>query len=348
MKNRKHIALLTLFLLMLSGCTPKTETTEATTTAEITTEIASVTETATATEATTESVTDIASATEAAVSTESDAIVSETPAFNRNEVPPFSGESYIEINNNKTFFEDKDFPEDDKEFLSFQELDELSRTGMAYGYLSKTGTMPAEGEERGEIGQIKPSGWQTVKYPDVIPDKYLYNRCHLIGWQLSGENANEKNLITGTRYLNIEGMLPFENKIADYLKENDDNKVLYRVTPLYTNNNLIADGLLMEALSKDKSFEFCIYCYNVQPGITIDYATGQSEETPTEDTTEELSKTPNVNSYTYVLNTSSKKIHMDYCNAVYEMKDKNKEYTTKSYQDLIDEGYTPCQLCDPK
>lgn len=325
-----------------AACTKTTTTTETTTEITTATITEATTEIATVTEATTNNATEkVATATEA----EAEEVYSKTPAFNRNEVPVFSGESYIEINDNKTFFEDKDFPVDDKEFLSFQDLDDLSRTGMAYGYLSHN-TMPADGEERGEIGQIKPSGWQTVKYPDTITDKYLYNRCHLIGWQLCGENANEKNLITGTRYLNIEGMLPFENKIADYLKNNEDNKVLYRVTPLYTNDNLIADGVLMEALSKDKSFEFCVYCYNVQPGIKIDYTTGLSEELPKEE--EETTEAVNVNSYTYVLNTNSKKIHMDYCNSVYEMKDSNKEYTTKPYEDLIEEGYTPCQLCNPK
>jgi hypothetical protein len=344
MKKKKILTSVALLLtLILSACTPKV--TESTT--EVTTLITTTETTATETEATTATETE-ATATDAQTEETTEAKYSTTPAFNRNELVGYVGDSYIEVNENKPFFEDKDFPEDDKEFLAFEELDELNRTGMAYGYLSHE-TMPAEGEERGEIGKIKPSGWQTVKYPDTIPDKYLYNRCHLIGWQLCGENANEKNLITGTRYLNIEGMLPFENKLADYLRDNEENKVLYRVTPLYTNDNLIADGVLLEALSKDKEFAFCVYCYNVQPGIKIDYATGLSEEiaTATETDTTEASSV-SINSYTYILNKKSMKIHMDYCNAVYDMKPQNKEYTTKGYQDLIDEGYTPCQICNPK
>ena len=135
-------------------------------------------------------------------------------------------------------------------------------------------------EERGTIGMVKPSGWHTVKYPDIIEDLYLYNRCHLIGYQLSGENANEKNLITGTRYMNVEGMLPFENQVADYVKETG-NHVLYRVTPRFTDKNLVADGVLMEAYSVEDSgagVQFCVFAYNVQPGIEIDYATGESKD----------------------------------------------------------------------
>ena len=134
-------------------------------------------------------------------------------------------------------------------------------------------------EERGSIGSVKPSGWQTVKY-DFVDGKYLYNRCHLLGYQLTGENANEQNLITGTRYLNVDGMLPFENMVADYVKETD-NHVMYRVTPVFDGAELVARGVLMEAYSVEDGgdgVEFCVYCYNVQPGVKIDYATGDSEE----------------------------------------------------------------------
>lgn len=133
-------------------------------------------------------------------------------------------------------------------------------------------------EKRGEIGQIKPSGWHTVKYPEQITEKYLYNRCHLIAYQLAGENANEKNLITGTRYMNATGMVPFENEVADYVKETDHH-VLYRVTPVFEGENLVASGVLIEAESVEDQgtgVKFCVFCYNVQPGIGIDYATGDS------------------------------------------------------------------------
>lgn len=148
---------------------------------------------------------------------------------------------------------------------------------MAYANVSEK-TMPIE--KRGSIGQVKPSGWQTIKY-DFIDGKYLYNRCHLIGYQLTGENANEKNLITGTRYMNTEGMLPFENQIADYVKETG-NHVLYRVTPIYEDDNLVADGVLMEAMSVEDQgldIEFNVFVYNVQPGVTINYKNGESHIT---------------------------------------------------------------------
>lgn len=157
----------------------------------------------------------------------------------------------------------------------YSELDNLGRTGVAMACLGPE-TLPTE--KRGPIGMIKPVGWHTVKYPDVIKDLYLYNRCHLIAFELSGENANEKNLTTGTRYLNISGMLPFENKTRKYI---DDTKhhVIYRVTPIFINNELVCRGILIEAKSvEDNNLEFCVYCYNVQPGIIIDYATGDSHK----------------------------------------------------------------------
>ncbi|MET0016373.1 DNA/RNA non-specific endonuclease [Oscillibacter sp.] len=159
-------------------------------------------------------------------------------------------------------------------FETYSPLDSLGRCSVAYANVC-TETMPTE--ERSEIGQIKPSGWYTVKY-DNVDGKYLYNRCHLIGYQLTAENANEKNLITGTQYLNVEGMLPFENMVADYVKETS-NHVLYRVTPVFEGNSLVASGVLMEAESvEDKGAGVCfnVYCYNNQPGVTIDFATGES------------------------------------------------------------------------
>lgn len=187
-------------------------------------------------------------------------------------IPVYSGKAYVELNNNVPNFKKSEITE--KAFEQYSELDKYGRCGVAYANVCEE-TMPTE--ERGAIGMIKPSGWNTVKY-DCVDGKYLYNRCHLIGYQLTAENANEKNLITGTRYLNIEGMLPFENMVADYVEETD-NHVLYRVTPIYKGSNLLASGVQMEAYSvEDKGSGICfnVYCYNVQPGITIDYSDGSS------------------------------------------------------------------------
>ena len=257
-------------------------------------------------------------------------------------VEPYTGEPYTVINSNVPFFTTDEQKNATSDFLSFSELDELQRPQTAYACLSYS-SMPSEDEERGEIGQIKPAGWHTVKYPEIINDLYLYNRCHLIGWQLCGENANEKNLITGTRYLNVSGMLPFENQIAEYLRKDSSNRVLYRVTPIYTDDNLIADGLLLEAKSmheQDKipDIEFCVYCYNVQPGIVIDYTTGDSyaeTDTSTQSETE------------YILNTSTNKIHLPDCSAVKDMNPNNKITSNKTLDALLNQGYTPCGICHP-
>lgn len=192
-------------------------------------------------------------------------------------IPQYTTSPYIEINNNIPYFNEQDYTT--KSFERYSELDELGRSGAAFANICKE-TMPKEGEERGEISSIKDlSGWVQKRYDKIIKDKYLYNRCHLIGWQLSAENANKKNLITGTRYLNTEGMLPFENKVAEYIKENEKNHVLYRVTPIFKEKNLLASGVQMEAWSVEDNGQgvcFNIYCYNVQPKIVIDYATGES------------------------------------------------------------------------
>ena len=188
-------------------------------------------------------------------------------------LPAYSGEAYVELDGNVPNFDKSDMTT--KAFEKYSELDELGRCGVAYANVCKE-TMPTE--KRGNIGMIKPSGWHTVKY-DNVDGKYLYNRCHLIGYQLTAENANEKNLITGTRYLNIEGMLPFENMVADYVEETD-NHVLYRVTPIFEGKNLLASGVQMEAYSvedKGKGVSFNVYCYNVQPNIDIDYSNGESK-----------------------------------------------------------------------
>lgn len=199
-------------------------------------------------------------------------MAAEYQSFSAADVAPYAGAPYTSVNGNQPYFTEADLTSQSYEFYS--DLDGLGRCGAAYASIG-IDLMPTEG--RGDIGKIKPSGWHTVKY-DVVNGKYLYNRCHLIGFQLSGENANEKNLITGTRYMNVEGMLPFENMVADYVKETK-NHVLYRVTPIFEGDNLIASGVLMEAESvedKGEAILFCVYVYNVQPGIRIDYATGES------------------------------------------------------------------------
>lgn len=198
-------------------------------------------------------------------------------SFNIAEIPQYSNSPYCTINNNIPSFTEEDYSLG--VFENYSELDSLGRCRVAYANICKE-IMPAKGEERQAIGMIKPSGWQTVKYEGVVEGNYLYNRCHLIGYQLAGENANEKNLITGTRYMNVEGMLPFENQVADYIEENPKNHVLYRVTPVFQESNLVASGVQIEAYSIEDSGKgicFNVYIYNVQPGIEIDHSTGKSK-----------------------------------------------------------------------
>ena len=205
-------------------------------------------------------------------------INNQNTAFDLSTIPEYSSSPYVEINNNVPYFTEEDYTTE-----AFEKYSDLGngKAGVAYANICKE-IMPKEGEERGEIGSVKElSGWVQKRYDNLIKDKYLYNRCHLIGWQLSGENANKSNLITGTRYLNTEGMLPFENKVAEYINRNENNHVLYRVTPIFEGNNLLASGVEMEAYSVEdsgKEVKFNVYCYNVQPGIVIDYATGESHE----------------------------------------------------------------------
>lgn len=195
-------------------------------------------------------------------------------SFNLKDIPEFDGKTpYVIINNNEPEFPDEDF--NNNSFEKYSELDSLGRCGVAYANVSKE-TMPTEA--RGDISKVKPTGWHAVKY-DCVEGKYLYNRCHLIGYQLTAENANKQNLITGTRYLNVEGMLPFENQVADYIKQKNGH-VLYRVTPIFEENNLVANGVQMEAESvedRGEEVKFNVYVYNVQPNIKIDYLTGSSE-----------------------------------------------------------------------
>lgn len=201
-----------------------------------------------------------------------DELVNNNSYVSLDAIPAYDGKAYVAVNNNEPFFTDSDMVT--TAFENYSDLDSLGRCGVAYANICKE-IMPTE--KRGKIGMIKPSGWHTVKY-DVIKDRYLYNRCHLIGYQLAGENANPKNLITGTRYLNVEGMLPFENLVADYVN-NTGNHVLYRVTPMFSGSNLVANGVLIEAKSVEDNgggILFNVYCYNVQPGVGINYENGDS------------------------------------------------------------------------
>lgn len=255
-------------------------------------------------------------------------------------IPEYSGNPYIAINDNQPFFSDSDLTEEP--FENYSDLDELGRCGVAYANIC-IDLMPTE--ERGSISQVKPTGWHSVRY-DNVDGKSLYNRCHLIGWQLAGENANEKNLITGTRYMNVDGMLPFENMIADYVKETD-NHVLYRVTPVFDGDNLVASGVEMEAMSvedKGEGILFNVYCYNVQPQITIDYATGDSYLSEDNSNT---ATTSTSNSTTYILNENTMKFHTPDCASVKSMKPENRKEYNGNRQDLLNQGYEACQKCHP-
>ncbi len=200
-------------------------------------------------------------------------------SYNLSSIPEYEGKPYVTINNNIPYFEEKDYTT--KSFEKYSKLDlEFGRCGVAFANVCKE-IMPSDNEKREDITSVKPTGWRQKKYAGLVDGDYLYNRCHLIGWQLAGENDNELNLITGTRYMNVEGMLPFENKVADYLNEkaNNKNHVLYRVTPIFEGNNLVASGVQIEAYSvedKGKGVCFNVYVYNVQPGIAINYKNGES------------------------------------------------------------------------
>ena len=262
--------------------------------------------------------------------------------FELSDIPRYSGVPFCEVNNNKPYFQSDELITDS--FRQFSELDSLGRCGIAFACIG-TDSLPTE--ERGAIGMIKPSGWHTVRYDDLIEDKYLYNRCHLIAFELSGENANPQNLITGTRYMNVEGMLPFENRVHDYV-ENSNNHVIYRVTPVFEGNNLVANGVLMEGYSVEDSGTgicFNVFCYNVQPSIEIDYADGTSwisEQSDVQPEAETLDS-----KITYILNTHTKKFHYHDCSSVNDMKEKNREAFTGSREELIEMGYSPCGKCNP-
>ncbi len=276
--------------------------------------------------------------------------------FDLKNIPAYEGKPYYVLNDNHPLFCKDEIGTD--VFSEYSELDTLGRCGAAFAIISQE-TIPEE--ERGQIGDIKPSGWHTVKYNDLIDGNYLYNRCHLIGYQLAGENADPKNLITGTRYFNVDGMLPFENAVYDYVSSSG-NHVAYRVTPVFADDNLVASGVTMEAFSiEDDGSGLCFYVfvYNVQPGIEIDYLTGESEiaeedknnpEVKSEEVSEqiEINEEKDQNSeQTYVINTNSRKFHRPTCKSVEDMKEKNKKVTTESRDALIEQGYSPCKRCNP-
>lgn len=264
----------------------------------------------------------------------------EYSSYSTESLPEYSGKAYVELNGGQPVFDSADMTEES--FESYSRLDRFGRCGEAFANLSEE-TMPEE--ERKSISHIQPTGWHSVQY-DFIEGDSLYNRCHLIGFQLAGENDNELNLITGTRYMNIEGMLPFENMVADYI-DNTGNHVLYRVTPVYEDDNLVANGVVMEGYSVEDSGEgicFNVYCYNVQPGVTINYKTGYSYADVTmidEANAAENSQTE------YVLNKKSKKFHYPSCGGAAATAEKNKEEYTGDRQSLLDMGYSPCGKCKP-
>ena len=261
------------------------------------------------------------------------------------DIPEYSGSPYVEVSGNVPSFTDAALTSPAE---TYAPLDPLGRCGSAMAIVSRE-TMPTE--ERGSIGMVKPSGWHTVRYDDLISDRYLYNRCHLIGYQLTAENANERNLITGTRYLNVEGMLPFENEVADYV-EATGNRVLYRVTPVFVGDELVARGVQMEAKSVEDGgagVSFNVFCYNVQPGIQIDYQTGQSRRSQDAGSSGESSSIqPSADQVTYVLNVRSDKFHLADCPSVGKMADYNKRDVMSTYDEMIVNGYSPCGNCLPR
>lgn len=274
-------------------------------------------------------------------------------AITLDDVPAYNGQPFIEINDNIPFFADELADCEAVSFEQYAPLDELGRCGVAYACVG-IDLMPTQ--ERGDISDVHPTGWEQAQY-DSVDGGYLYNRSHLIGYQLSGEDDNERNLITGTRYMNTEGMLPFENMVADYVKETE-NHVLYRVTPVFDGGNLLASGVLMEALSLEDSGDgicFNVFVYNVQPGITIDYSTGASSEDgmrPVQNSSETVTAAPDDDSgsssgSTYILNTNTKKFHYPDCSSVGQMSEKNKKEFVGSRDEVIAMGYDPCKNCNP-
>ena len=271
------------------------------------------------------------------------------------EVPEYDGVPYVEINDNEPEFTEAELTTESYE--EYSELDPLGRCGTAEACIGED-LMP-DGE-REDISEVEPTGWENREY-DIVDGGYVYNRCHLIGFQLSGENANEENLITGTRYMNTEGMLPFENMVAEYVQETD-NHVMYRVTPVFEGDDLVASGVQMEAESvEDGGAGICfnIYVYNVQPEIIIDYSTGANwadtdsgnEKTAdisaADDSDAENGEDQGPKEQTYILNKNTKKFHKPECSSVDDIKAENKSGFTGTREELIEDGFDPCGKCRP-
>lgn len=262
--------------------------------------------------------------------------------YDLSNIPDYDGKAYVELNGNVPEFSESE-KSSSESFEEYGKLDSLGRCTYAVSCIGKD-LMPTE--KRGSIGSVKPSGWHISKY-DFVDGKYLYNRCHLIGYQLTAENANERNLITGTRYLNVEGMLPFENDVADYI-EITNNHVYYKVTPIFEGNNLVANGVQMQAYSVEdngQGISFNVYCYNVQPGVAIDYATGDNQTVASSSITSTSSD--EADKKTYIVNTKTKKFHNPDCDGVKKMSSSNKKKYKGTRDSLISNGYSPCQKCNP-
>lgn len=264
--------------------------------------------------------------------------------YDLSNIPDYDGKAYVELNGNMPEFSESEKTYSES-FEEYGKLDSLGRCTYAVSCIGKD-LMPTE--KRGSIGSVKPSGWHISKY-DFVDGKYLYNRCHLIGYQLTAENANERNLITGTRYLNVEGMLPFENDVADYI-EITNNHVYYKVTPIFEGNNLVANGVQMQAYSVEdngQGISFNVYCYNVQPGVAIDYATGDNQAVTSSSASVTSTSSDVADKKTYIVNTKTKKFHNPDCDGVKKMSSSNKKKYKGTRDSLISNGYSPCQKCNP-
>ena len=255
--------------------------------------------------------------------------------YDLSNIPDYDGKAYVELNGNVPEFSESEKTYSES-FEEYGKLDSLGRCTYAVSCIGKD-LMPTE--KRGSIGSVKPSGWHISKY----------NRCHLIGYQLTAENANERNLITGTRYLNVEGMLPFENDVADYI-EITNNHVYYKVTPIFEGNNLVANGVQMQAYSVEdngQGISFNVYCYNVQPGVAIDYATGDNQAVASSSASVTSTSSDEADKKTYIVNTKTKKFHNPDCEGVKKMSSSNKKKYKGTRDSLISNGYSPCQKCNP-
>lgn len=265
-----------------------------------------------------------------APSPEAEQQASSGTGFNLADVPAYTTEPYVTINNNVPYFS-----ADEITAVSFEEYPPLDNLGRCRPCTASVGTDLMPTEKRGDISSVKPSGYKNKPY-DFVDQEYVYNRCHLIAYMLAGENDNERNLITGTRYLNTQGMLPFEEKVSDYVK-NTGNHVMYRVTPIFEGDNLVASGVLMEAYSVEDNgsgLQYNVYCYNVQPGVEINYATGENWLANVEGEVE-----------TFIVNTNSNKFHLPNCDNAANISEKNKKVVESTYQMLMKQGYSPCGQC---